>query len=313
VSGNYQALLSATNNKFFVTNSDFYTDDELLVSNDGKNWTIGRLPFPVGNASPVVYANGSYYFYAQDANSTTWAFTSNDTSTWTTSPTNLTSVTAIIYAQNKFVALAFVGVTPNVVAVSTDGLNWTITTTQIPVGYGFGTPDIVYDGTYYIIGSIYYSTDGLTWRNQTIPVGVIPLDVYPPVWGAYGQNSVVYTLQGNPEGVPKTTDFALVITKKPVTPPPPTLNNRLLMSDLTVDTVAKSPSIPYVRLRWSDTRGETWNDPTTQTLGNVGEDNVDVSFRRLGISRDRVFEVSWSADVATNLTGAFVVCTVAKT
>ena len=60
-------------------------------------------------------------------------------------------------------------------------------------------------------------------------------------------------------------------------------------------------SLPY-----SDTRGAAWSNRIKQSLGNQGEFDVDISFRRLGMSRDRVWEVSWSCNLATALLGAFV-------
>ena len=59
-------------------------------------------------------------------------------------------------------------------------------------------------------------------------------------------------------------------------------------------------------LRYSDTRGAAWSNRIKQSLGNQGEFDVDISFRRLGMSRDRVWEVSWSCNLATALLGAFV-------
>ncbi len=62
----------------------------------------------------------------------------------------------------------------------------------------------------------------------------------------------------------------------------------------------------HVSLRHSDTRGATWSNANKQTLGNQGEFDVDVSFRRLGMSRDRVWEISWAGNMPTALLGAFV-------
>ena len=44
----------------------------------------------------------------------------------------------------------------------------------------------------------------------------------------------------------------------------------------------------------------------TQSIGNVGQFFTTPQWRRLGIARDMVFELSWTADVPTNLNGAFV-------
>jgi len=61
-----------------------------------------------------------------------------------------------------------------------------------------------------------------------------------------------------------------------------------------------------VFLRWSDTRGVSWGNPVQRSLGKEGEYIKSVQWRRLGMARDRVFEVSWSAPVKTALLGAWV-------
>lgn len=61
-----------------------------------------------------------------------------------------------------------------------------------------------------------------------------------------------------------------------------------------------------VFLRYSDTRGKSWGNYVQRTLGLEGEYLTSVQWRRLGVARDRVFEISWSAPVKTALLGAWV-------
>jgi hypothetical protein len=61
-----------------------------------------------------------------------------------------------------------------------------------------------------------------------------------------------------------------------------------------------------VSLRWSDTRGKSWGNPVMRSLGKEGEYLTSVQWRRLGMARDRVFELSWSAPCKTALLGAWV-------
>lgn len=61
-----------------------------------------------------------------------------------------------------------------------------------------------------------------------------------------------------------------------------------------------------VFLRWSDTRGKTWGNAVSSSLGREGEYLTSIQFQRLGMARDRVFELSWSAPVKTALLGAWV-------
>jgi hypothetical protein len=59
-----------------------------------------------------------------------------------------------------------------------------------------------------------------------------------------------------------------------------------------------------VTLRWSDDGGQTWGQPLVQTVGNAT--NGQYSWRRLGMARDRVYELSWSAQGETALNGAWI-------
>ena len=59
-------------------------------------------------------------------------------------------------------------------------------------------------------------------------------------------------------------------------------------------------------LRWSDDRGRSYGNPVVQTMGNQGDYLTQVNWSRLGIARDRVFELSWSSPVKTALNGAWL-------
>ena len=48
-----------------------------------------------------------------------------------------------------------------------------------------------------------------------------------------------------------------------------------------------------VSLRWSDDGGQTFGAPVVQTTNNAS--NGQYSWRRLGMARDRVYELSWTA------------------
>lgn len=59
-----------------------------------------------------------------------------------------------------------------------------------------------------------------------------------------------------------------------------------------------------VSLVWSDDGGQTWGTPLVQTVN--GAPNGQYSWRRLGLSRDRVYRLSWTAQGETALQGAWV-------
>lgn len=66
-----------------------------------------------------------------------------------------------------------------------------------------------------------------------------------------------------------------------------------------------SGAAPLVNLRWSDDGGNSWSQTMQQQLGAEGVYRRNVQFRRLGMGRDRVWEISWAASVRTALNGAF--------
>lgn len=65
-------------------------------------------------------------------------------------------------------------------------------------------------------------------------------------------------------------------------------------------------SDPQIMLRWSDDGGHTWSDEHWVSAGDRGHYKHRAIWRRLGRSRDRVFEVTVSDPVAWNLLQAFL-------
>jgi hypothetical protein len=70
--------------------------------------------------------------------------------------------------------------------------------------------------------------------------------------------------------------------------------------------------IREISLRWSDDRGHSFGNPVLQPIGDVGEYRTSLQFQRLGMARDRVWELSWSVPMDTALLGAWVDATVAS-
>ena len=71
---------------------------------------------------------------------------------------------AITYGNGKFVAITY-----DKVAVSDDGINWTLTDNEIA-----NLRNIVFGNGLFVItplsGNVcYYSTDGISWANTTLP------------------------------------------------------------------------------------------------------------------------------------------------
>ena len=76
-------------------------------------------------------------------------------------------------------------------------------------------------------------------------------------------------------------------------------------SDLEVGQEANDNE-PEIFLSWSDDRGKTFGFPVAQSIGRQGEYNKTPTWRKLGMARDRVFQLEWSGPVQTTLNGAFV-------
>lgn len=80
----------------------------------------------------------------------------------------------------------------------------------------------------------------------------------------------------------------------------------LTISSLQCETVPTQNTDALVSLRWSDNKGQTYSNPVMQSMGGTGQYTTNVQWRRLGMARDRIFEISWSSSQATALTGAYI-------
>lgn len=76
---------------------------------------------------------------------------------------------------------------------------------------------------------------------------------------------------------------------------------------------ADSSKPPQISLRWSDDRGRSWSNPIEQSLGAGGQYLTQPKWNRLGLARDRVFELFWSPAQKTALNGAWVDSTPVRT
>jgi hypothetical protein len=72
------------------------------------------------------------------------------------------------------------------------------------------------------------------------------------------------------------------------------------------------PEPPQIFLAWSDDRGHRFGNPVGQDIGETGDYVSSVQYQRLGMARDRVFQVQWSTPYRTCLLGAFIDVTPAQ-
>jgi len=73
-----------------------------------------------------------------------------------------------------------------------------------------------------------------------------------------------------------------------------------------METGTNSPVPNLVSLDWSDDRGHSYGSPVTISLGNGGEYFTSLQWQRLGMTRDRVFRLTWMAETNTALQGAWI-------
>lgn len=91
--------------------------------------------------------------------------------------------------------------------------------------------------------------------------------------------------------------------------------NRIIYNRFQADMAAgqitggTSSDPPMVSLRWSDDKGFTYGNAVMQSMGATGQYIATPQWQRLGLARDRVFELSWSANADTALNGAWVTFT----
>lgn len=67
-----------------------------------------------------------------------------------------------------------------------------------------------------------------------------------------------------------------------------------------------SANPPQLTLRWSDNKGFSFGNGVMQSMGGTGQYITSPQWNRLGLARDRVFEISWSANTDTALQGCWI-------
>lgn len=64
--------------------------------------------------------------------------------------------------------------------------------------------------------------------------------------------------------------------------------------------------MPLLNMVYSDDGGHTWSDPMQKPLGATGQYDTICQFDRLGMARQRVYELYWTANMKTALNGVYV-------
>lgn len=84
------------------------------------------------------------------------------------------------------------------------------------------------------------------------------------------------------------------------------LTHWVFWADMQCGTIEDEEADPQLNLRWSDDRGQSFGNWLQTTLGKTGEYQTSPQFQRLGMCRDRVYELMWSANMKTALNGAYI-------
>lgn len=116
----------------------------------------------------------------------------------------------------------------------------------------------------------------------------------------YSYDQTVFTDDGNP--ISRIRSFPHVQSEDK------RVMYRNFVADMEVGNAAGTTTdqSPQISLRWSDDRGRSYGNAVEQDLGSAGQYLTSVQWNRLGMARDRVFELSWSANVKTSLNGAYI-------
>ena len=136
-------------------------------------------------------------------------------------------------------------------------------------------------------------------RAAKLLVESIGTDTAP---GGFAAGMVIESIEANPAPAGFGAGMVIEVIGRLGTPPPPPPPNPGAILD----------AENQVFLRWSDDRGHRFGNPVGQGLGNGGDYRISLQWQRLGMARDRVFEISWSAPNATALQGAWVDITPAQ-
>ena len=65
-----------------------------------------------------------------------------------------------------------------------------------------------------------------------------------------------------------------------------------------------------LRMRYSDTGGKSWSSVLEEPIGKIGEFERRAVFRNLGSSRNRIYEIEFSANTPFTIIAAYAYITI---
>lgn len=107
----------------------------------------------------------------------------------------------------------------------------------------------------------------------------------------------------------KFTDNGDNITRLRSTPHNNQEANRVMWNQMQIDMEVgvglESNEDPMIQLRWSDDGAKTWSNAHLRSMGKIGEYLKRVIWRRLGTSRDRIYEIRTTEPVKIAIIDAY--------
>ncbi len=272
---------------------------QMAASTGGANLFGSGTPF-ASSAQGDTYAAGK----ACDGDVSTWWSTPDPGLGWWAydfgSPVSVTEVriTALDYASVLYAPTAFT------LDYSDDATTWTTVQSFAAAAYVAALPQ---------------SFD-VTAPTEIAAVTTSKVNTYAailPDQAAVAKLTTYLVVQPQIVRVPKITTYLVTLPSIQAA----SKFNTYVIGTIARFTIAMQDLVCYappakdlsVILRYSDTKGASWGNPIYQTLGVEGGFDTDVSFRRLGQSRDRVWELSFTTTAPTNLIGAFILYVVSET
>jgi pimeloyl-ACP methyl ester carboxylesterase len=156
------------NGQFIALSSSGY-----LISTNGTNWVSRSFPTN-GNPSGIAFGNGNFVAFALGGSfiTTGWVFVSQDGTNWSQhslAVTNGMFSRRVAFGNGRFVAVGGDDNNSGTIVTSLNGTSWQ------QVGSGATFNDICYGSGHFVAvgsyGTIFSSTDGLSWSKQNSSTG----------------------------------------------------------------------------------------------------------------------------------------------
>lgn len=268
------------NGKIFLSVAN--NSNASATSPDGISWTAKTLP--ANTAWGALAWDGLKYLLYPSTLSGNY-YTSVDGANWTSANytgTSFAIVSSMVWNGSQ---LCVIGQTGGIEYpyVSTDGANWTRGTMPANATGWYG---LAWNGSVFCTArsnsnQAAISSNGLVWTSANMPSN--------ESWKAITWNGVAFCAVTS--SVP--TGAAGATSANGVTWVARTMNNTGFVDIVAWGNRVVAPNSVY--LSWSDDGGNTWTSDKEVSLGAYGDYSKRAIWRRLGMARQRIFRLRYSA------------------